>query len=144
MDLVERSQTLGANQPPPLVDYDAFAADTALSEAAKREGATWALSGLHEIGRRAGGAEAIAWGFEANRFTPVLRTHDRYGRRIDEVEFHASYHRLMGVAVTHGMHAEPGRDPRPGAHVARAAKFYLWSQVDAGHGCPISMTYAAV
>jgi len=144
MDLIDRSRTAEANQPPPLVDYDLFAADAALTEGAKREGATWAIPSFHEIGRKAGSAEAIAWGFDANRFAPILRTHDRYGLRIDEVEFHPSYHHLMNVAVSYGMHAAPWRDPRPGAHVARAAKFYMWSQVDAGHGCPISMTYAAV
>jgi putative acyl-CoA dehydrogenase len=74
----------------------------------------------------------------------VLRTHDRYGRRVDEVEFHPAWHRLLGTAVEHGLHAAPWRDPRPGAQVARAAGFYLWTQVEAGHGCPVSMTFAAV
>ena len=109
-----------------------------------REGAAWAVDALHEIGHQAGSAEAIGWGFDANRFPPILRTHDRYGERIDEVEFHPSYHRSMEVAIRHGMQAAPWVDPRPGAHVARVAKFYVWSQVEAGHGCPISMTYAAV
>jgi putative acyl-CoA dehydrogenase len=74
----------------------------------------------------------------------VLRTHDRFGNRIDEVEFHPAWHRLMEVAVGHGLHALPWREPRPGAHAARAAAFYVWSQVEGGHGCPVSMTYAAV
>jgi putative acyl-CoA dehydrogenase len=74
----------------------------------------------------------------------VLRTHDRYGRRIDEVEFHPAWHELMRLAVAHGLHALPWREPRPGAHVARAALFFVLSQVEAGHGCPISMTYSAV
>ena len=80
----------------------------------------------------------------ANEHPPVLRTHDRYGNRIDEVEFHPAWHELMTVAVGHGLHAAPWADARPGAHVARAAKFYVWTQAEAGHGCPISMTYAAV
>ena len=74
----------------------------------------------------------------------MLRTHDRFGNRIDEVEFHPAWHALMDTAVSHGLHAAPWADPRPGAHVARAAKFYVWTQAEAGHGCPISMTYAAV
>lgn len=74
----------------------------------------------------------------------MLHTHDRFGHRIDEVEFHPAWHELMTIAVEHGLHAAPWQDARPGAHTARAAKFYLWSQVEAGHGCPISMTYASV
>jgi putative acyl-CoA dehydrogenase len=132
------------NQPPPLVDYDLFETDAALREALEREGAAWAHDLAREIGRLAGTPEAIAWGFDANAHPPVLRTHDRFGHRIDEVEFHPSWHRLMEVAIGHGLHSLPWRDPRPGAHAARAAAFYLWSQVEAGHGCPVSMTYAVV
>ncbi|MDB5040400.1 MAG: fadE8 [Candidatus Eremiobacteraeota bacterium] len=132
------------NQPPPLVGYDVAAPDAALLEGIRREGAAWDEAGLHALGERAGSAEAIAWGFEANRNEPELRTHDRYGNRIDEVAFHPSWHRLMEVAVSHGLHGAPWREPREGAHVARAARFYVWSQVESGHGCPISMTYAAV
>ncbi|MBV9101986.1 MAG: DNA alkylation response protein, partial [Candidatus Eremiobacteraeota bacterium] len=134
----------GLNQAPPLVDYDACATDATLLEGVDREEAPWARAELLAFGRLAGSAEAIQWGFDANRFTPILHTHDRFGRRIDEIEFHPSYHRLMDVAVRHGLQAAPWLDPRAGAHVARAAKFYLWAQVDAGHGCPISMTYAAI
>src|SRR5438128_2117223 len=132
------------NQPPPLVDYNLFEADRPLREALEREGGSWAQDVVSELGRLAGTEEAIAWGFQANANPPVLRTHDRYGSRIDEVEFHPAWHRLMEVAVDRGLHAMPWRDPRPGAHVARAASFYVWSQVEAGHGCPISMTYAIV
>ncbi|HEX3549423.1 MAG TPA: isovaleryl-CoA dehydrogenase [Candidatus Elarobacter sp.] len=133
-----------SNQPPPLAGYDVAAHDVALLEGVRREGAAWDLDGLHELGVLAGSEEAIAWGFEANRHPPELRTHDRYGRRIDEVAFHPSWHRLMEVAVAHGLHGAPWREPREGAHVARAARFYVWSQAESGHGCPISMTYAAV
>ncbi len=131
------------NQPPPLQDYDAYAADLPLQEAVGREGAGWAEERLHALGRIGGSAEAIAWGFEANENPPVLHTHDRYGHRIDEVAYHPSYHRLMEVAVEHGVHALPWREEREGAHVARGAMFLSW-RVDAGHGCPISMTYSAV
>jgi putative acyl-CoA dehydrogenase len=132
------------NQPPPLVDHDVFACDAALVEGVARSGAEWAVSGLHDLGRLAGSAEAIGWGFAANASPPVLRTHDRYGRRIDEVEYHPAYHELMRVAVERGLHTRPWCDRRPGAHVARVAGFYVWSQVEAGHGCPISMTYSVV
>ena len=99
---------------------------------------------MHELGRLAGTQEAIDWGFQANANPPRLRTHDRFGERLDEVEFHPAWHELMKVAVGHGLHALPWREPRAGAHAARAAAFYIWSQVEGGHGCPVSMTYAAV
>jgi putative acyl-CoA dehydrogenase len=132
------------NQPPPLVDYNLFEADAPLREALEREGAAWAQDMVHDLGRLAGTQEAIEWGFQANAHPPELRTHDRFGNRIDEVEFHPAWHRLMEVAIGHGLHALPWREPRPGAHAARAAAFYIWSQVEGGHGCPVSMTYAAV
>ncbi len=131
------------NQVPPLAGHD-VAADPALLEAVEREGAGWAAAELHELGLLAGQAETAELARLANEHPPVLRTHDRYGNRIDEVEFHPAWHALMDTAVGHGLHAAPWADPRPGAHVARAAKFYVWSQAEAGHGCPISMTYAVV
>ncbi|MFJ5553292.1 isovaleryl-CoA dehydrogenase [Streptomyces sp. NPDC093225] len=131
------------NQVPPHVGHD-VAADPALTEALAREGADWAAPELHELGVLAGSERAVDWGRLANENPPVLRTHDRYGHRVDEVEFHPYWHELMNVAVRHGLHAAPWQEPRPGAHVARAAKFYVWGQVEAGHSCPISMTYAAV
>ena len=132
------------NQPPPLTGYDVAAADTTLLAGLRREGAGWDEAELHALGVLAGSDEAIGWGFEANRYPPELHTHDRFGNRIDEVAFHPSWHRLMEVAVAHGLHGAPWAQARPGAHVARAARFYVWAQVEAGHGCPISMTYAAV
>jgi putative acyl-CoA dehydrogenase len=131
------------NQVPPLAGHD-VAGDPALLEAVEREGAGWAAAELHELGLLAGQAETAERARLANEHPPVLRTHDRYGNRIDEVEFHPAWHALMDTAVGHGLHAAPWADPRPGAHVARAAKFYVWSQAEAGHGCPISMTYAVV
>src|SRR5215468_3753305 len=131
------------NQPPPLRDYNPFDCDRALGEALEREGAGWARGRAHQIGAIAGGP-AIDWGVQANAFPPVLRTHDRYGHRIDEVEYHPAWHELMRVAVGHGLHALPWREPRPGAHVARAAMFFVLAQAEAGHGCPISMTYSGV
>jgi putative acyl-CoA dehydrogenase len=132
------------NQPPPLADYDVYSTDAALVDAVRREGAAWAEEELVELGTRAGTPEAIEWGFQANANPPVLKTHDRYGNRVDVVDYHPAYHSLMQVAVAYGLHAAPWADARPGAHVARAAKFFVWSQVEPGHGCPISMTYAVV
>ncbi len=130
------------NQVPPLADYD-VADDPALLDGLARERADWVGAEIHELGRLAGTAAAQEQGRLANEHSPVLRTHDRYGHRIDEVEFHPAWHQLMDTAVAHGLHAAPWAADRPGAHVARAAKFYVW-RTDAGHGCPISMTYAAV
>jgi putative acyl-CoA dehydrogenase len=130
------------NQVPPLVGHDT-SADAALREGLAREGAGWALPEVAELGRLAGTAEAQQLGRLAERHRPVLHTHDRYGHRIDEVEYTPAYHELMRTAVGHGLHGAPWSDDRPGAHVARAAKFMVWN-VDAGHGCPISMTYAVV
>jgi putative acyl-CoA dehydrogenase len=132
------------NQPPPLAGYDVYAQDEVLVDALGREGAQWADDDLHRLGELAGSTEAIEWGFQANQYPPVLHTHDRFGHRIDEVDYHPAYHRLMSVAVEHGMHAAPWADSPNGAHVARAGAFFVWAQVEAGHGCPISMTYSVL
>ncbi|MCZ4276713.1 acyl-CoA dehydrogenase family protein [Rhodococcoides yunnanense] len=132
-----------SNQVPDLVPYDT-SEDASLMEGLRREGAEWAEADVRRLGVRAGSVEAQNWGRLANEYPPVLRTHDRYGNRIDEVEFHPHWHDLMSVAVENGLHATPWQSDRPGEHVARAAKFYAWGQVEAGHMCPISMTYAAV
>jgi putative acyl-CoA dehydrogenase len=131
------------NQVPPLVDHD-VADDAALLAGLEREGAGWYAEDLHRLGRRTGSAEAQQWGEQANRVEPELRTHDRYGHRVDEVEFHPAWHALLDVAVSEGLAGAPWSDSRPGAHVARAAGFFVWGQVEAGHGCPVSMTYAVV
>jgi putative acyl-CoA dehydrogenase len=131
------------NQVPDLVPYDT-SADDSLLEGLRREGADWAEAEVAELGALAGSAQAQDWGRLANENPPILQTHDRYGNRIDEVEFHPHWHDLMSTAVAGGLHGAPWQDERVGAHVARAAKFYAWGQADAGHMCPISMTYAAV
>ncbi|MFI5628545.1 acyl-CoA dehydrogenase family protein [Streptomyces sp. NPDC051664] len=134
-----------SNQVPPLVDYDVFAADRALTEAVERHLAPELLAGardeLGELGRSAGSAQVQRWGAQANEYPPKLRTHDRYGHRIDEVDFHPAWHRLLGHAVTAGLTDAWGR---PGGHVRRAAGFLVWTQPEGGHGCPLSMTHAAV
>ena len=131
------------NQSIPLTGYDA-ASDPALTEALDREGAGWASDEVHEVGRLAGSEQHQENGRLANENPPRLHTHDRFGHRVDEVEFHPAYHELMSTAVAHGLHGAPWRDTREGAHVARAAAFYAWSQAEGGHCCPISMTYSIV
>jgi putative acyl-CoA dehydrogenase len=131
------------NQVPPLAGYD-VAADQALLAALHREGGGSAEPELHELGLLAGAASTREHARLANVCKPVLRTHDARGYRIDEVDFHPSWHELLKTAVGHGLHAAPWAAGTPGAHVARAAKFIVWAQAEAGHGCPISMTYASV
>jgi putative acyl-CoA dehydrogenase len=131
------------NQPPPLESYNLCDTDRALCEGLEREGASWAVARARAFGALVGG-EPLRWGFTANENPPLLRTHDRYGHRIDEVEFHPTYHQLLGLGVQHGLHSLPWREPREGAHVARAGLFYLLGQVEAGVGCPLSMTYSGV
>jgi putative acyl-CoA dehydrogenase len=131
------------NQPFALADYNLFTGDAALSEGVAREGAAWARADLAAFGAMAGTADYLELGALANRHPPEFDTHDRYGRRVDLVRFHPAYHELMKQAVAAGLHASPWSEPREGAHVARAARFYMQSQVEAGHGCPITMTFAA-
>jgi putative acyl-CoA dehydrogenase len=135
--------TPSANQPPPLAGHDLFAQNRPLAEALEREGAGWAAGRCSAFGVTLGG-EPLEWGRLANEHPPRLRTHDRFGERIDEVEFHPAWHELMRLSLAHGLHSLSWTEAREGSHVARAALFYLASQVEAGHGCPVSMTHAAV
>jgi putative acyl-CoA dehydrogenase len=135
---------LVTNQPAPLENVDLFSSDRALEEGVAREGGGWAHDRLVAAGRELGSARVLAWGRDANRFTPELRTHDRYGHRIDEVAFHPAWHEIMSLALRHEIHALPWRTPRPGAHVARTALHALLSQVEAGSCCPVTMTFASV
>lgn len=132
------------NQAPPLVDYNLFRGDQALVDALRREGGGWAESRAEEFGLLQGSAQVIRWGIEANEHPPVLHTHDRYGNRRDEVEFHPAWHELMKLSIAHGLHSLPWSDSRPGAQVARAALMMLAGQNEAGHLCPVSMTCSAV
>ncbi|MFJ6657012.1 acyl-CoA dehydrogenase family protein [Streptomyces sp. NPDC091377] len=140
-----RSTHTVTNQPPPLTGYDVYGADRALTSAVERHLdpalLETARSELSALGRAAGSAQVQEWGAQANEQPPRLRTHDRYGRRIDEVEFHPAWHRLLGKGVSAGLTGAWGR---PGGHVRRAAAFLVWTQVEAGHTCPLSMTHAAV
>jgi putative acyl-CoA dehydrogenase len=130
------------NQVPPLEEHNP-ASSPVLVEALIREGGQWGLDEVTAIGAISGSRQAQRWGELADRNRPVLHTHDRYGHRIDEVEYDPAYHQLMRTAIEHGLHAAPWADPRPGAHVVRAAKTGVWT-AEAAHMCAISMTYAVV
>ena len=132
------------NQAPPLQPIDLFEVDLALREALEREGGGWGAERAHEAGAVAGSVAALEHSRRAERNAPTLRTHDRYGKRIDEVELDPSWHWLLRGAVERGIHGSPWREPRDGAHVVRAATFILWSNANAGVMCPVSMTYAVV
>ncbi len=131
------------NQPPPFEPRDLWADDEVLRNAVARQGATSFSRSLAEYARLAGD-ELYRIGFDANRDKPRLKTHDRFGRRIDVVEFHPAYHRLLEAAKRHGVAGLSWHEPRPGAHVARAVLSYLHHQVEAGTSCPLTMTHAAV
>lgn len=132
------------NQATPLVNRNLFDDNPVLTETLAWTGAAWVGDRAHRVGQVLGSAEAADWADDANRYPPVLHTHDRFGNRVDEIDFHPSWHRFMGLAVETGVHASPWRDPRPGAHAARAALFSMFAQIEPGHTCPISMTYSAV
>jgi len=132
-----------ANQAPPLENRNLFDDNLPLVEALEREGGGWALGRARMVGAAWGGAP-LRWGFEANEHPPKLRTFDRYGHRIDEVEFHRAWHDLMGLAVEHELHSLAWTSPNDGAHVARTAMYLTAAQAEAGFTCPITMTFAAV
>jgi putative acyl-CoA dehydrogenase len=132
------------NQVPPLIGHDPIAGDAALAEACVRHADAAALGSLAGLGRLAGSEQAQEWGRLANENPPKLRTHDRFGVRIDEVEFHPAWHELMGAAIGAGLAGAPWASTDPHAHVRRATGYLGWTQVEMGHGCPVTMTYAAV
>jgi putative acyl-CoA dehydrogenase len=132
------------NQSTPLENYNLFEADLPLQEALRREGGAWGQAQARQFGALLGQAETLRLGELANRYPPVLRTHDRFGRRIDEVEFHPAWHDLMRLGVAWRTHALPWVEPKPGAHVVRAALMMLRHQVEEGTSCPLTMTFAVV
>jgi len=135
------------NQVPPLVGHDPVAGDAVLAEACLRYADQATLDSLTDLGALAGSEQAQEWGRLADENPPRLRSHDRYGHRVDEVEFHPAWHELMGAAVGHGLAGAPWADQAAGdrhAHVRRAVGYLGWTQVEAGHGCPVTMTYAVV
>lgn len=132
------------NQAAPLADVNLFATDRALADALTREGAGASAAALHALGAELGSAALQEQGRLANAYPPVFRPFDRAGRRIDEVDFHPAWHALMARLIGEGVHADPWARPGPGAQVARAAKYFLFSQVENGTQCPTTMTYAVV
>ncbi|MCK9913950.1 isovaleryl-CoA dehydrogenase [Microbacteriaceae bacterium K1510] len=132
------------NQPPPLEGYNLFDSDAVLRAAVAREGAAWATPELGRLGATLGKPEIIAAGFVANKFPPQFNSFDRFGHRLDEVEFHPAWHELLSIALEHGLHSSPWATPQPGAHVARAAGTYMLTQIESGVYCPIAMTYGSV
>jgi putative acyl-CoA dehydrogenase len=132
------------NQPPPLAPYNVFDADVALREALEREGGAWGVDRLRDTGELAGTPEALEHSERAERNEPILRTHDRYGHRIDRVELDPSWHWCLRQAIEREIHSLPWREPQPGADTVRAALMFVWSQVNAGVMCPVSMTYSAI
>ena len=132
------------NQPTPLENYNLFNTDVALTEAVAREPVDWAVDELHKFGGLLGTSEIIELGFQANQNKPEFFSHNRHGKRVDEVRFHPSYHQLMKLSIENGLHSSHWTEQRNGAQVARAAKYYMMCQIEAGHGCPITMTSAAI
>jgi putative acyl-CoA dehydrogenase len=132
------------NQVSPLVNYNVFTADAALVAAVERGDAAWAKEKITELGSLLGTEEAQRWGVEANENPPTLHTHDRNGNRRDEVLFHPAWHQLMQTSIAHKLHSLPWTDMRHGAHVARAAMMMITVQNEAGHTCPVSMTYSGM
>ena len=141
-DRLETHQVV--NQPPPLGDVDLLERDLALREGLQRAGAAWALERVSRYAREMGSERVAMLGHEANRHAPELRVFDRFGHRIDEVAFHPAWHELMSLAMAHAVHSLPWLEQRAGAQAARSAMQSILSQVEAGHGCPISMTFASV
>ena len=132
------------NQSGALVGVNVFGCDRILNEAVMREGAGWVTERASALGAAAGKAEWQEHAYLANRHEPVLKSHDRFGHRIDAVEFHPSYHALMGLAFGSGVHSLAWTANRPGAHAARAALSYLWNQIENGVGCPTGMAYSSI
>jgi putative acyl-CoA dehydrogenase len=152
-DLFARLPTLPAdgyathevmNQATPLAGHNAFTGDRLLVEIAERERIAWARPLLSEAGRTVASAHVAKLARDANRHLPELRTHDRFGNRIDQIEFHPAWHELMALAIGHGTHALAWTARQQGAHVARGMLSYLWNQGESGICCPLGMTYSAV
>src|SRR5499427_8278459 len=143
-DEAARAAQDSANQPPPLVGYDAWSQDRILLEAVRREGGAWIDTEAQKLGRLIGSERLQTLAQQANRHTPELKTHDRFGNRIDAVEYHPAYHELMSIAFGAGLHSLAWTEDRAGAWIARAALNYLWNQGENGVACPVTMTFASV
>jgi len=132
------------NQATPFTGHNAFTGDRLLNEIASREPIAWANDLLRDVGNTVASERVARLARDANRFTPELKTHDRFGNRIDQVELHPAWHELMSLAIGHGTHALSWTARKPGAHVARGMLSYLWNQGENGICCPLGMTYSAI
>ena len=132
------------NQPPALENYNLYECDSPLREAVTREGGDWIEETAQEFGALLGKSEKLRLGELANRYPPVLHTHDRFGHRIDEVEFHPAWHEMERLSISRGAHSLPWTSTKSGVHVARSALMMLSHQLEEGHSCPLTMTFAAV
>lgn len=132
------------NQASPLVDHDPFESDRALVEGLRREGGESFAESVRAFATLCGDGAVLRLGELANRHVPELHTHDRFGHRLDKVDFHPAWHALMQQSIEAGVHSLPWEDPVPGAHVARTAMMMLRHQVDEGSSCPLTMTFAVV
>src|SRR5215467_4993019 len=132
------------NQPPPLAGFNAWSGDRTLQAAVTREGGGWIAPRAAEMGDLVGSERVQILAAQANRYTPELKTHDRFGNRIDAVEYHPAYHELMALAFGAGLHSLAWTESRQGAWIARAALNYLWNQAENGVACPVTMTFASV
>ena len=142
--LADRQPNEVFNQPTALQDYNLFEHDAALREALRREGGAWAEEKVSRFGALMGSRETLSLGELANRHPPILHTHDRFGHRVDEVEFHPAWHELVRIGVAHEHHSLPWTNERAGAHVVRSVLNMLRHQVDEGASCPLTMTFAVV
>jgi len=131
------------NTPPHLGDQDLWSGDTALQEAVKREGASWAAEHLAAFGAEAGTSDTLEKANQANRYPPELQAFDRYGMRANQVKFHPAYHDLMALAVRNGVSNFAWNNARPGGHVGHAALTYMFHQIEGGVMCPMAMVYSA-
>lgn len=132
------------NQPPPLQDWNPFEQDPVLRDALDRYAVAWAEGQCRDFGALVGSAEVLRWAVDANRFLPELRTHDRFGHRIDEVEYHPAWHQLMSLSFGWGLHSLGWEEGPPGGNVARTVLFLLMAQAELGHGCPVSMAWSVI
>jgi len=141
---MSRSNAEVLNESDQLVDYNLFSSHSALTDAVAREGAAHERAALGALGERLGSVTMFTLGDVANRNLPQLHAYDRSGARLDTIEFHPAWHELMRRLVAEGLHTGPWAQPRPGAHVARAAGYMLWAELENGTQCPATMSYGAV
>jgi putative acyl-CoA dehydrogenase len=130
--------------PPHLGDQDLWQGDLVLREGVAREGGGWAADKLAAFGKIVGAAEIFEAADLANKHPPELKPFDRYGMRVNQVEFHPAYHDLMAVAIENQVPSFAWNNPQPGAQVAHAALTYMFNQPEGGVLCPMAMTYAAI